>query len=386
MKYILFFLFFPFLLPGQGIIFFEGTWKEALEKAKKEDKLVFVDSYTTWCGPCIKMAKNVFTQESVGSFYNQNFINIKLDMEKEDGVSFGHKYSVKAYPTLHFLDGDGKVVKKIQGGQQAEGLISLGENALKQNDKSGKYADEYEAGNRDYTLVLNYVKALNNAGKPSLKISNDYLNSKPNITEQEKMLFLFEAVVDEDSKLFDRMLVEKETIIPLVGKETFQKKIVKACENTITKAIQFETPELLEEAVKKIKTSSPENAAKFEWGSKYKYYRAFRDEKNFIKSYQALSKLEPENAGTYQSIAKDIIQSFPENQDMLKDACIFAEKAFDIKDDHESLNFLCHIYMVQGDVKTALKHVKNKKEKAVKKGEDPAFYDSLIQYMENKKS
>ncbi|MBK7524138.1 MAG: hypothetical protein IPI53_08235 [Saprospiraceae bacterium] len=49
------------------------------------------------------------------------------------------------------------------------------------------------------------------------------------------------------------MLVEKETIIPLVGKETFQKKIVKACENTITKAIQFETPELLEEAVKKLK-------------------------------------------------------------------------------------------------------------------------------------
>ncbi|MBK6782343.1 MAG: thioredoxin family protein [Saprospiraceae bacterium] len=373
MKYILFFLFFPFLLPGQGIIFFEGTWKEALEKAKKEDKLVFVDSYTTWCGPCIKMAKNVFTQESVGSFYNQNFINIKLDMEKEDGVSFGHKYSVKAYPTLHFLDGDGKVVKKIQGGQQAEGLISLGENALKQNDKSGKYADEYEAGNRDYTLVLNYVKALNNAGKPSLKISNDYLNSKPNITEQEKMIFLFEAVVDADSKLFDRMLVEKETIIPLVGKETFQKKIVKACENTITKAIQFETPELLEEAVKKIKTSSSENAAKFEWGSKYKYYRAFRDEKNFIKSYQALSKLEPENAGTYQSIAKDIIQSFPENQDMLKDACIFAEKAFDIKDDHESLNFLCHIYMVQGDVKTALKHVKIKRKKRLKKVKTQLF-------------
>lgn len=60
------------------------------------------------------MAKNVFTQESVGSFYNQNFINIKLDMEKEDGVSFGHKYSVKAYPTLHFLDGDGKVVKRFK--------------------------------------------------------------------------------------------------------------------------------------------------------------------------------------------------------------------------------------------------------------------------------
>jgi thioredoxin-related protein len=206
----LFFILFTInIVCGQGIQFFEGSWKEAMEKAKSEDKLLFVDAFAKWCGPCKAMAKNVFTQQKVGDFFNSNFINLKLDMEEADGVSFGHKYPVSAYPTLFFLDGDGKVVKLIKGGQQAEGLINLGAEAIKSNDKSGNFAEKYEAGERDYTLVLNYVKALNQAGKPSLKISNDYLLSNPNITEEEKLLFIFEAAVDADSKLFDKFFTGK---------------------------------------------------------------------------------------------------------------------------------------------------------------------------------
>lgn len=84
----------------EGIQFFHGTWAEALEKAKIEDKLLFVDAYAQWCGPCKVMAKNVFTQKKVGDFFNENFINLKMDMETTDGASFGHKYPVSAYPTL----------------------------------------------------------------------------------------------------------------------------------------------------------------------------------------------------------------------------------------------------------------------------------------------
>lgn len=386
MKYIIICLLFPFLGNAQGIIFFEGTWKEAMAKAKAEDKILFVDSYTTWCGPCIRMAKSVFTQESVGNFFNQNFINIKLDMEKEDGISFGHKFPVKAYPTLYFLDGDGKVIKKVQGGQQAEGLISLGENALKQNDKSGKYVEEYEAGNRDYDFVLNYVKALNLAGKPSLKISNDYLNSNPAISEEQKLNFIYEGVVDADSKLFEQMTAKKNNIIALVGKEMFDKKVKSSCENTLEKAINFESSALMEEAIIKMKAHLPEKAEEFEWRAKYKYNRAFRDEKGFIKAYRGLTKWDNKNAGLLQSVSKDIINSFPENIEMLKDAGQYAEKAYEIKNDNESLNFLCHVLMVQGDIKTALKHVNNKKAESVKKGEDTGFYDNMIQFLENKKT
>lgn len=380
------FVFSAFSLSGQGIQFFEGTWKEALEKAKKEDKLVFVDSYTTWCGPCIRMAKNVFTQESVGVFFNEHFINIKLDMEKEDGVSFGHKYPVKAYPTLHFIDGDGKVIKKIQGGQQADGLISLGESALKLNDKSGQYAEKYDEGNRDYDLVLQYVKALNMAGKPSLKISNDYLNSQPAITEQQRNQFIYEAVVDADSKLFEEMISLKEKIIPTVGELLFVKKVKKACENTVDKAIEYEMMSLLDEAILKYKKNQPNDAETFELQSKYKYYRAFRDEKSFMKTYRSLAKVEAKNPTVLMNISKDIVQTFPENMEMLKDASEYAIKVDEIKNDHESLNFVCNIYMFQNDYSSAIKYVEKRKSEAAKKGEDTAIHDNLLKYLEGKKT
>ena len=61
-----------------GIRFYHGTWKEACDKAKAENKLIFVDFYTQWCGPCLNMAENVFILPFIGDFYNTNFVNMKI--------------------------------------------------------------------------------------------------------------------------------------------------------------------------------------------------------------------------------------------------------------------------------------------------------------------
>ena len=91
-----------------GMKFEESTFKVALEKAKKEKKLIFLDAYATWCGPCKLMVKNIFPLQSVGDYYNSNFINTKLDMEKGEGLELAKKYGVKVDPTDLFMYGDGK--------------------------------------------------------------------------------------------------------------------------------------------------------------------------------------------------------------------------------------------------------------------------------------
>lgn len=113
-----------------GIQFFEGTWQEALDQAKAEDKLIFVDAYAVWCGPCKWMDANVFTDPAVGEYFNTHFINYKFDMEKGEGPEFAKKYNVRAYPTFLFINAAGEVVHSIRGSRQPGQLIDEGKNAL----------------------------------------------------------------------------------------------------------------------------------------------------------------------------------------------------------------------------------------------------------------
>lgn len=112
-----------------GITFHQGSFEEAKVLAKKEKKLIFVDAYTTWCGPCKFMARNVFTDASVGEFYNANFINMKIDMESVPGREFGKQYRVTGYPTFLFIDASGKLVQVDMGMVDAMTFIGFGQKA-----------------------------------------------------------------------------------------------------------------------------------------------------------------------------------------------------------------------------------------------------------------
>ena len=76
--------------------FQELSLEKALEKAKGEGKgkMVFIDSYTSWCGPCKIMAKEVLPLKEVGDFLNERFVCVKYDMEKGEGPEIAKKYRV----------------------------------------------------------------------------------------------------------------------------------------------------------------------------------------------------------------------------------------------------------------------------------------------------
>ena len=108
---------------AQGVKFTKGTWKEVLAQAKASKKMVFVDIYTEWCGPCKWMVKNVFPDPKVGTTFNASFINYQIDAENGEGVELAQKYNVEGFPTLLFVDGNGKLVHKVMGAYPAPDLL-----------------------------------------------------------------------------------------------------------------------------------------------------------------------------------------------------------------------------------------------------------------------
>jgi len=115
----------------EGIKFFEGSWADALKLADKENKLIFLDAYASWCGPCKMMARDTFSDKRVGKYFNDNFISFKMDMEKHpDGPRLSKKFALTAYPSLYFLDKNEKVVHFAKGYQEPKDLIAVGQAAL----------------------------------------------------------------------------------------------------------------------------------------------------------------------------------------------------------------------------------------------------------------
>jgi thiol:disulfide interchange protein len=113
---------------AEGIQFTEASWKEILKRAKAEKKVIFLDAYASWCGPCKLLQKNVFTKKAVGDLYNGKFINVKMDMEKGEGPALSQVYPLEAYPTLLYIDGNGRLLKKVLGYQSPEDLIAIGKS------------------------------------------------------------------------------------------------------------------------------------------------------------------------------------------------------------------------------------------------------------------
>ncbi|BDS14177.1 thioredoxin family protein [Aureispira anguillae] len=273
-----------FVFASEGIHFFKGSFKEAQALAAKEHKLIFMDAYTSWCGPCKRMARDVFSAAEVGKFFNKHFINIKVDMEKGEGPRLAGKYRVSSYPTLLFLDEKGEVVHAAKGGRPADQFLGLGKVALSKNDKSGEYAKQYEEGNREPAFLRAYAYALLNSAKPNLKIANEYLKTQKELTNDENLEFLFDFANEADSKIFELAILHKTSIVALKSEADFQEKIKAACDATIDKAIEFNVASLVNEAKTKMKAANPKFAKEYSMLADIKYAAGTKDMEAYANS------------------------------------------------------------------------------------------------------
>jgi hypothetical protein len=168
-----------------GIYFQELTYEQALEKAKQQRKRLFIDCYTSWCGPCQYMANKVFTQENVGDFFNKNFICVKYDMEKGEGPELGKKFGVRAYPTFVIVNPDGSIRHKLVGGGEGEEFIKRVEESFDDEKALGTSITKYNEGNRDKAFLASYAQTLLDLYDPAAKdVANELFIT---LSDEEKV-------------------------------------------------------------------------------------------------------------------------------------------------------------------------------------------------------
>ena len=116
---------------ADGLKFFTGTFDEALAASKKQNKPVFIDAYTDWCGWCKKMDKSTFADANVINELNSKFIVVKMNMEQGEGPGIAQKYGIQGYPTFLFFNAKGKEIHRIVGFVKADKFVTETLTALK---------------------------------------------------------------------------------------------------------------------------------------------------------------------------------------------------------------------------------------------------------------
>lgn len=120
------------IVPINSIAFVENinmTLSDVIEKAEREQKLIFLDFSADWCLPCQLMEEEVFTVREVYQYFNRNFINYKVDVDKTNGANLKLMYGAENLPTLLFLDDKGRVVERNDGTIVQTKLMQLAKSA-----------------------------------------------------------------------------------------------------------------------------------------------------------------------------------------------------------------------------------------------------------------
>ncbi|HLF62525.1 MAG TPA: thioredoxin family protein, partial [Saprospiraceae bacterium] len=209
-------------LTSAQINFQHEEWTKVKQQAKKEGKIVFVDAYTTWCGPCKWMSNTVFTEPAVGEFYNKNFINLKLDMEKGEGLTFAEEFEVNAYPTLLFVDGEGELLHKHLGAIPADQFLIVGQDALSPDKRIGSLLREYEANKNDKEFLHNYIIKLLNAGIDVSDAAGNYFDLLDNneLVTEDNLMILQMMRPSSQSNAFELLYKNRKAFSALAGEET----------------------------------------------------------------------------------------------------------------------------------------------------------------------
>lgn len=222
---------------------FKGTFQEALEKAKKENKDLFVDFYADWCAPCKQMAAEVFTLPEVGDYFNTRFVCVQVDADAKENKEIAKKYNVTALPTLVFVrTKDEKEIRRVRGAVASDMLIREAKIAVGEELSFEQLYEKYKKNKKDVDvqqqLLLNVPAfMMTRSGYERQKWATrveslfpEYLKNKKlenMINETDlALLTMFHPQTDKEDPIFDFVVENYPKFVTVVGKDAVASYII----------------------------------------------------------------------------------------------------------------------------------------------------------------
>ncbi len=211
-----------------SIHFLPITFDEAMIKAKADKKPIFLHAYASWCHFCTEMAEKVYTDINVANFYNKNFINIKMDMEKE-GKNLNKKLKVQNFPAHIFFDYPATTMMHREAGKKdVLEMIMLGEDALDTNKQLRTFEKKYFAKTATTSEIYTYFKMLDRAGIDNQVSINSYLNglSDADLIKQENWKIMYDLFRDVEMSAFNRVILNRDAYMQKYTEDSIDNKIL----------------------------------------------------------------------------------------------------------------------------------------------------------------
>ncbi len=371
---------------SDGILFNHSDWNSLLQEAGKENKLIFLDAYAEWCGPCKWMAANVFTDPEVGAYMNEHFINAKIDMEKGEGPDLQEKYMVKAYPTYIFVNSKGELVHRFCGSMPKEKFLAKVRNALTEDSTYAFITEKFEKSPKDDPReVLQYVKTLDESCIPTdeaLQTVYASIDASPeNLVRWSDLIRDYPPVYG--SELFAVMLKEQSTLDEENG-EKIQTGISQALRKYMFGKLR-EGKDAYLEAREHLATEPVQDLDKILALSDMYYYKALSDWNNFAKSVDILIEGgRGEDAGFLNSVAWTLYESVDaENKEVLEKGLAWAAKAVELSKEYSILDTYAALLYKTSHTEKAHEMALEAIRTAKKSGEDYSSTEKLMEEYEN---
>lgn len=383
-----FFIFFISLtvFSQESINFEKGSFKEILAKAKSEKKLVFMDAFAVWCGPCKMMEKNIFPLKSVREYYNANFINARFDMEKGEGREIAMKYGVRSYPSFLFLNGDGEVVMNSYGYMGEEAFLAVAKEANNPKFRTASNKELFEKGETDPEFLLNMMRLFSDSDyELAKKVSERYFKVKKDqpLTKDEIGLLLYFIKSPSDSN-YQTFSAKKKEIITLMSEDIYNQfdtniKISKVLENALDQKTGIINDEYFyKNAIPLIGKDEADTALNRMKVILYPNYGNFTEyEKAALKYYSNSDNFESEELLKAAWLFSDHVS----NPASLKKAEEWAEKSVMRSENPENTYILAKLYLKTGKKGNAKMYAEISRTLAESQGKDATMAKQLLQQL-----